>query len=644
MWRWLVLVGCVCAAAGAIAADAETLYAQARERLASDPVIALALLEQARAQAETSQDGALRHEIFTARCWWQVSQEPAQAAAYSRRQRAALQATSAETSPPTSPVPPDGSADAAAQAAVAATIAELLLCEGYAAEQLGESEQAGAMYAEVVGSARALADDALLESALSLHGQWLHSRGEYAEALLALQQAFAINQRLGRDDRRRFVLNAIANLYADQRVGEYDKALEYLQQLRSEHQRNGDKQNTGTSEFNIASTLELKGELQAALPHYRTALALARELNNADDVAMTERAIGGLLIKLGRANEAMPLLDSALRFFQQREHAENLAMVQLSRGLALHALGQPDAALQALAIADQHYTAVDNPRFLERIRQEQAAIHLAQGKYPAAVQALQQQLQLRERLAEQLNANLTSRLRVQFDSERKEQQNQQLLRENALHEQALAAGQRIRVQQGLIIALTVVIASVLAYLFIRQRRQAERMRVIALTDELTRLPNRRHVFQRLSEQLQAAHQGAANYCVLMLDIDHFKAINDRHGHDVGDKVLQRVAHCLRTLLRPGDVVGRIGGEEFLVLLPATSLMQGHEVAERMRVAVAALPLTQLASGLQASVSIGLAARQPDEREHGALLKRADDALYQAKHGGRNQVVVAEGPG
>ena len=619
---WLRYGWCVwlSVAAPAHAADAQALYAQAKTLLGSDRLAAIAVLEQAGRAVSASQDWSLRQQIFTSLCWWQAPYEPALAAQYSQQQRPTLNA-----------------------ATEAATAAELLLCEGYAAEQQGDSEQAGARYAEVVATARMLADDELLESALSLHGQWLHGRGEYADALQALQEAFAINQRLGRDSRRRFVLNAIANLYADQRVGDYDKALEYLQQLRSEHQKNGDRQNLGTAEFNIASTLELKGDLQAALPHYHAALALARELSNAEDVALIERAIGGLLVKLSRADEAMPLLDDALAFFQQSGNDENRAIVQLSRGLALHALAKPDQALQALTEADRHFTSVDNPRFLERIRQAQADIYQAQGKYAAAVEALRQQLQLRERLAEQLNANLTSRLRVQFDTARKEQQNQQLQRENALHEQALAAGQRIRMQQGLIIALTAVIALVLAYLFFRQRKQAERMRVMALTDELTRLPNRRHVFQVLAEHLQAAHQSERDYCVLMLDIDHFKQINDGYGHDVGDKVLQRVAHCLRTLLRPGDVVGRIGGEEFLVLLPATSAAHAAEVAERMRAAVTRLSLTQVADGLQASISIGLAARQPDERSGTALLKRADEALYEAKQGGRNRVVVAADP-
>ncbi|MFN4291402.1 MAG: diguanylate cyclase [Permianibacter sp.] len=622
-WWWLVCCSGAwlsVAVAPARATDAQALYAQAKAQLASDRLAAIGLLEQASDAVGASQDWPLRQQIFTSLCWARAPYEPALAAQYSQRQRATLNANTE-----------------------AVTSAELLLCEAYAAEQQGESEQAGARYADVVEAARALADDELLESALSLHGQWLHGRGEYADALLALQQSFAINQRLGRDSRRRFVLNAIANLYADQRVGDYDKALEYLQQLHSEHQRNDDRQNLGTAEFNIASTLELKGDLQAALPHYHAALALARELGHAEDVALTERAIGGLLVKLGRAEEAMPLLDAALAFFQRNRNAENLAMLQLSRGLALHALAQPEQALQALTEADRYFTAVDNPRFLERIRQAQAAIYQAQGKHAAAVEALQQQLQLRERLAEQLNANLISRLRVQFDTARKEQQNQQLQRENALHEQALAAGQRIRMQQSVIIALTALVAIVLAYLFFRQRSQAERMRVMALTDELTRLPNRRHVFQVLTEQLQEAHQQGRDYCVLMLDIDHFKQINDRHGHDVGDKVLQRVAHCLRTTLRPGDVVGRVGGEEFLVLLPATAIGDAAEVAERMRTAVSQLSLNQVAAGLQASISMGLAARLPDERTGSALLKRADEALYQAKQGGRNRVVVAPAP-
>jgi diguanylate cyclase (GGDEF)-like protein len=127
----------------------------------------------------------------------------------------------------------------------------------------------------------------------------------------------------------------------------------------------------------------------------------------------------------------------------------------------------------------------------------------------------------------------------------------------------------------------------------------------------------------------------------MIDIDHFKRVNDQHGHDVGDEVLCEVADRLRHVSRHSDVVARWGGEEFLAIFPETNLRQGRIVAERIRRAVGTVPFSSSAGQLYLTVSLGLAnlARSDDEQ---SLVQRVDQALYAAKHQGRNRVVTAEG--
>ncbi|MBV8379198.1 MAG: GGDEF domain-containing protein [Paucibacter sp.] len=150
----------------------------------------------------------------------------------------------------------------------------------------------------------------------------------------------------------------------------------------------------------------------------------------------------------------------------------------------------------------------------------------------------------------------------------------------------------------------------------------------AATDALTGLSNRRVLDELL------ATTGDAPLALLMLDLDHFKEINDRHGHAAGDAVLREFAERVRSQLRPNDVCARWGGEEFVVLLPCATLAQACEVGERLRQVVAAAPL---ADRIEATVSIGAAASQPGETAE-ALLARADAAVYAAKNAGRNRVV------
>ena len=127
-------------------------------------------------------------------------------------------------------------------------------------------------------------------------------------------------------------------------------------------------------------------------------------------------------------------------------------------------------------------------------------------------------------------------------------------------------------------------------------------------------------------------------CVMILDIDHFKSVNDTHGHDVGDEVLQIFASRLKAAVRDVDLLCRLGGEEFIVAMPDLPLRVGNLVAERLRLAIASIPFMLGSSGrdLDITVSIGLAERGPDSALSG-LLKRADLALYRSKTMGRNRV-------
>lgn len=206
-----------------------------------------------------------------------------------------------------------------------------------------------------------------------------------------------------------------------------------------------------------------------------------------------------------------------------------------------------------------------------------------------------------------------------------------------------------------ILVLAVLLIGVLLgliYLFVLRlmRRLKEAMRRIedmAVTDELTGLYNRRHLFTRLREEHPRAVRYNSPLACIMADIDFFKKINDCHGHQSGDAVLREVAGILRSTSRQSDVTGRYGGEEFLVVLPGTTLEGAQAAAEKIRKQVEAHTFTSIAGEtVPVTLSLGCAAFEPDREAEppdvDRLLSRADQSLYRAKAGGRNRVEAWEG--
>jgi len=169
----------------------------------------------------------------------------------------------------------------------------------------------------------------------------------------------------------------------------------------------------------------------------------------------------------------------------------------------------------------------------------------------------------------------------------------------------------------------------------RVLQQNELLATLSTIDGLTRLMNRTNWEQAAANEFQRCRRMGHSAAVMMLDIDHFKAVNDVHGHQAGDAALQAVAAILQDTLRLSDCAGRYGGEEFGVVLPGINADGASAIAERIRRRIEQAVVEQR-RGLQVTVSIGFAALTPDDNDHGAWIARADRALYAAKAAGRNR--------
>jgi diguanylate cyclase (GGDEF)-like protein len=517
--------------------------------------------------------------------------------------------------------------------------ADLRLCRGYASEASGEMAKAMDDYAAALAEAGRLRDDTLQALGTLLRGEARYDRGEFAAALVDLKQAYEAYVRLGIPSRQRYTLNAIANLYADPGVGEYDRALEYYRQLMAADAAAGLTPELSTAYYNIGATLESKGDPAAALPYYQRSLRIEMKRGDAAEIASVEQAIGVALAKLGRSAQALSWLDRALAYAVRSGEADREQRIRLSRAVALRGLGRPRDALGELDGPAAYFQAQDNPRYLEKIHAERAMDLAALGDWAGAYRERDAQMAQQQKLAAQLKAEQTSRLRVQFDTEKMEADNRALTRENQLRGKALADAARIRRLQTWVLILALLALCALALLVARHVAAARTMRSLAMTDDLTRLPNRRHLMALAQAAVREARRTGQPFSVVALDVDRFKSINDTYGHDVGDEVLRRVSAACRGALRQSDALGRVGGEEFIAILPGTPRGVAAEVGERLRAAVERVDWSAVDARLAVTISVGVAERAPHDA-FADVARRADDSLYRAKEHGRNRVELA----
>ncbi|WP_428561543.1 MAG: diguanylate cyclase [Solidesulfovibrio sp. DCME] len=176
----------------------------------------------------------------------------------------------------------------------------------------------------------------------------------------------------------------------------------------------------------------------------------------------------------------------------------------------------------------------------------------------------------------------------------------------------------------------------------KDKQAKRRLRELATRDSLTGLCNRQHALELAGALFESARRRGADFSVVIFDLDHFKAVNDTRGHDAGDAVLRNIGEAAQAHFRCEDVLGRIGGEEFLVAMPDTAGREAVDAMERFRHAVASVPVPYEDAPVRVTISSGVAPLTRHDKTFEALLRKADTALYLAKRGGRNAVVACPG--
>ena len=494
-------------------------------------------------------------------------------------------------------------------------------------------------YDAAVAAAGSSADPMLLGQMLSWRSSAHSMSGEFAKSLVdALAAQEALN-----DSGEPFVIAAnLQNVgIAYRRMGEQGKAEEYL--LRSLE----DEEIRARWAFRMISLLQLgylydeSGRYGEARKMLGDAVALCQSHESAADCGYARLALAGVEVNDGAPRRALAALDQAEADFTASGDPGDPTMVALVRGQAMARLGHDAEALALLDRAVATWTTEGNDRYLSLALPERARLLERLGREADALADLRRFIAAHAKDDRLRAEQRTDFMREQFDASQRDLENAELKAREALRLQEIEGLNAAKRWQWTAMALGAVLLLVLVAVVLRQIAKARRLRLLAMTDPLTGLANRRHTDYRGSEAFKLARLSGQPFCVLAIDIDHFKQVNDTHGHAIGDAVLQRVGRECQRTLRKLDLMGRIGGEEFTGLLPETAEPAARFVAERLRTGVEGLDLDDVAPGLRVTISLGVAQMRDGDTDFASVLARADSAMYRAKQSGRNRVVSDE---
>jgi diguanylate cyclase (GGDEF)-like protein len=529
---------------------------------------------------------------------------------------------------------------------------------------------------EALPAARQLGDPQIVAQLLTSRASALHELNRGAEALAAAEEAMQLADRIDHSELRVDLRIFLAEHAA--RRGDFERAFGWLEEADQVARRTGGDGARASVAYTAAALARLIDDVPTALHAYTVAEAAFRDdgdpLGEAD--AARRRAV--MLAHAGRHAEALDPLQRALARYHALADDFGVATATAGMAMAMAGSGQPDqgmalnleaialmrsgaitgdpmaealvdrvmmlvehrrAAGSLAAVEDARSALVrsDDLRLRMRFQEASAAAHAALGRYREAHAALAELLQLKTRYENQRLSRQLAAQRGRMESQRMAADLERARSETEAQRKALDRAERNARWQTLLILAAVAGIALALYALLRTARRSRRNSALAQTDYLTGIQNRRRISELGQRLMTRCSERAEPFAVLLLDLDHFKSINDDFGHAAGDRALQAVATELKRHLRRGDELGRYGGEEFAVVLPATEVERAAAIAERLRAAVAALPTEQIGLDRALTVSIGVASAG-SARDFAALIAQADVALYAAKQDGRDRVM------
>lgn len=467
----------------------------------------------------------------------------------------------------------------------------------------------------------------------SKYGLSCYYNGENQLALDLLFDAFEKYQAIDTE----MVPTVLANIaLVYDATGDHHTALKYFFKSLEYYDTDELELAASVTYYNIGYVSLKVDKFKQAETYLKKSEQIARKHNITQGIAFATSQLGTLAIKQDKFEQALIYLNEAysIAIDLKNDRLVNRILVQLLQShIKLGNIAKVRNLINQI-IPDLNQS---SDAYQVDVLKLVSKFHADQNHYEQAINHYQQLIALLEETIDKTNTEQIRDMQNQFSNQLREQENQILKQQNELQKLKISEQQN----QTLIFILgsaALLIAAVFMTLFWRREKQVRhKFTQLALTDELTGVPNRRQIV-KLAEAEFSRHQRTqvdVIYCII--DLDHFKNINDTYGHDVGDIVLKKFAQSVKRIIREHDSFGRVGGEEWLLVLPRLPDNELTSFFMRIREACSAMDIPEIKETI--TVSMGAAKPEEHDRLLESVLKRADKALYRAKENGRDQVVL-----
>jgi diguanylate cyclase (GGDEF)-like protein len=465
-----------------------------------------------------------------------------------------------------------------------------------------------------------------------------HRQGREDLAIVTLTQAYRDS---GSAATEAHIMSADYLSLVMRSMGDYSQALALNQEKIDWDTAHGAPMSLSVSRFMRGQILKQTGDYNGSIAEFEKARKLSVSLGDQQGVAFADQRICDAHIELSRLEAAQRECASAARTFSAADSADGVKETEVLQARIDLGLGRPDLALAAMnRVLDQGGADIP-PRLVGSMYEWRAQADAALHNYRDAYNDLQEYVKRYSAANDAERIRQAGALRARFQTDREIERNSSLKRElETSQEQSSKQAQRLRWNSVVVVAGVWIIA-LLIYFLLANRNYRAQLLQLASQDPLTGLPNRRRTLELAVAALESARDTKLPLTIALIDMDHFKDINDRCGHAAGDHVLMEFSRVGREALRDTDILGRWGGEEFLLVMPETPVEYAIASLERLRTLVFGIRLPPSGSGMRVSLSAGLASLEDGVKSLEDLIARADAALYAAKKEGRDLIRLAD---